>query len=382
MFEHLPLDRRLSRNEAITLTKIEDLGALMRAAARRRDEVHGDCVTYSRKVFIPLTQLCRDVCHYCTFAHAPRAGKKPYLSIDEMLIIARKGQLAGCKEALFTLGDKPELRYRTAREELERLGHPTTLSYLAQAAEAVFRETGLLPHINPGLMTGADIAALRNVSVSQGIMLETASERLGEKGQAHHGSPDKAPTARLETMRLAGEQSVPFTTGILIGIGETREERIDSLLALRDLNDACGHIQEIIIQNFRPKPGTRMANAPALDIDEHLWTIAVTRLLFEPQMNIQAPPNLNPDALERLVGAGINDWGGVSPVTPDHVNPEAPWPHLRLLHGATQAAGKRLTERLAIYPSYAQDTSRWVASALRKAVLDAIDGQGLPRTDD
>jgi FO synthase len=382
MFEHLPLDRRLSRDEAFTLAKIEDLGGLLRTATRRRDEAHGDCVTYSRKVFIPLTQLCRDVCHYCTFAHVPRTDEKPYLSIDEMLIIARKGRVAGCKEALFTLGDKPELRYRTAREELERLGRPTTLSYLTQAAEAVFRETGLLPHINPGLMTGADIAALRNVSVSQGIMLETASERLGEKGQPHHGSPDKVPSARLETMRLAGEQSVPFTTGILIGIGETREERIDSLLALRDLNDAYGHIQEIIIQNFRPKPGTRMANVPALDIDEHLWTIAVARLLFEPQMNIQAPPNLNPDALGRLVDAGINDWGGISPVTPDHVNPEAPWPHLRLLHGATHASGKRLTERLAIYPSYARDTSRWVSLGMRKAVLDAIDGQGLPRTDD
>jgi FO synthase len=227
---------------------------------------------------------------------------------------------------LFTLGDKPELRYRAAREALERLGHPTTLSYLAQAAETVFRETGLLPHINPGLMTATDIIALRAVSVSQGIMLETASERLGDKGQAHYGSPDKVPAARLETIRRAGKQAVPFTTGILVGIGETREERIDSLLALRDLNDAHGHIQEIIIQNFRPKPGTRMANVPALGIDEHLWTIALARLLFEPQMNIQAPPNLSRGALGRLVAAGINDWGGVSPVTPDHVNPEAPWP--------------------------------------------------------
>jgi len=240
----------------------------------------------------------------------------------------------------------------------------------------------LLAHVNPGLMTAADITMLRAVSVSQGIMLETASERLGEKGEAHHGSPDKAPAARLETIRLAGELAVPFTTGILVGIGESREERIDSLVALRDLNDAHGHIQEIIIQNFRPKPGTRMANVPALDIDEHLWTIAAARLLFEPQMNIQTPPNLNPAALGRLVAAGINDWGGVSPVTPDHVNPEAPWPHLRVLEAATQAAGKRLVERLAIYPAYARDTSRWVTQALRKPVLDAIDGQGLPRSDD
>ena len=379
--ENLTSAARLSRDEAMALVAIDDLEPLLRATARRRDEAHGHLVTYSRKVFIPLTQLCRDVCHYCTFAHTPRPGEKPYLSIGEAVAIAREGQAAGCKEALFTLGDKPELRYRAAREELDRLGHPTTLSFLAEAAEAVFRETGLLPHINPGLMTAADIAALRAVSVSQGIMLETGSERLGEKGQAHHGSPDKVPAARLETIRLAGEQAVPFTTGILVGIGDTREERIDSLLALRELNDAHGHIQEIIIQNFRPKPATRMENVPALGIEEHLWTIAVARLLFEPQMNIQAPPNLNPGALGRLVAAGINDWGGVSPVTPDHVNPEAPWPHLRLLEAATQAAGKRLTERLAIYPAYARDTSRWVTQRLRKPVLDAIDGQGLPRSD-
>ncbi len=381
LVENLTSRGRLSRDDAMALIAVDDMQPLLRAAARRRDEAHGDVVTYSRKVFIPLTQLCRDVCHYCTFAHAPRPGEKPYLSIDEMLDIARKGRAAGCKEALFTLGDKPELRYRAAREELDRLGHPTTLSYLAQAAETVFRETGLLPHVNPGLMTATDIIALRAVSVSQGIMLETVSERLGDKGQAHYGSPDKVPAARLETIRLAGEQAVPFTTGILVGIGETREERIDSLLALRDLNDAHGHIQEIIIQNFRPKPGTRMANVPPLGIDEHLWTIALARLLFEPQMNIQAPPNLSRGALGRLVAAGINDWGGVSPVTPDHVNPEAPWPHLRVLQAATQAAGKRLTERLAVYPSYARDVSRWVAPPLRKATLDAIDGQGLPRTD-
>src|SRR5690606_33440754 len=216
----------------------------------------GRSVTYSRKVFIPLTQLCRDVCHYCTFAQAPRDIDQPFLSIDQMVAIAEAGKRAGCKEALFTLGDKPELRYRVAREALDALGHPTTLSYLAEAARAVFRATGLLPHVNPGLMTGEDIASLRQVSVSQGIMLESASERLLEKGQAHHGSPDKVPARRLETIRLAGEHAVPFTSGILIGIGETREERIDSLLALRDLNDAHGHIQAIIVQNFRPKPGT------------------------------------------------------------------------------------------------------------------------------
>ncbi|MBN9043480.1 MAG: 7,8-didemethyl-8-hydroxy-5-deazariboflavin synthase [Rhizobiales bacterium 62-47] len=375
-------DCRLSRAEAVALKDLDDLGPLLQAAAARRDFAHGRRVSYSRKVFIPLTQLCRDVCHYCTFAQAPRNNAQPFLSIEQMVEIAAAGKKAGCKEALFTLGDKPELRYRVAREALEKLGHATTLSYLAEAAKVVFRETGLLPHINPGLMTEADIDELRKVSVSQGIMLESVSDRLTLKGAAHHGSPDKIPAARIATMRWAGERAVPFTSGILIGIGETREERIDSLLALRDLNDSYGHLQEVIIQNFRPKPGTRMENVPPPDIDDHLWTIAVARLLFEPQMNIQAPPNLNPGALGRLVAAGINDWGGVSPVTPDHVNPEAPWPHLRLLEAATKAAGKELVERLAIYPAYARESSRWVDASLRTAVLNHIDGEGAPRVDD
>jgi FO synthase len=382
LMRNFPHSCRLTRDEAADLIGIEDIGPLLGAAAKRRDAAHGKRVSYSRKVFIPLTQLCRDVCHYCTFAHAPREGEKPFLSIDQMVAIAQAGKKAGCREALFTLGDKPELRYRAAREELDRLGHPTTLSYLAAAASAVHRETGLLPHLNPGLMTGEDIDALRKVSVSQGIMLESVSERLCEKGGAHHGSPDKAPAARLETVRLAGERNVSFTSGILIGIGETRQERIDSLLALRDLNDVYGHIQEIIIQNFRPKPGTRMENAAAPDVEDHLWTIAVARLIFEPSMNIQAPPNLSPGALGRLVAAGINDWGGVSPVTPDHVNPEAPWPHLRVLEAATKAAGMDLTERLAIYPAFARDTNRWLDQALRTTVLRRIDGDGMPRVDE
>jgi len=382
LVRNFPHSRRLTRDEAADLVRIDDIGSLLDAAARRRDAAHGRRVSYSRKVFIPLTQLCRDVCHYCTFAHAPRAGERPYLSIDQVIAIAQAGRKAGCKEALFTLGDKPELRYRVAREELDRLGHPTTLSYVAEAASAVFRETGLLAHINPGQMTGEDIDALRKVSVSQGVMLESVSTRLGEKGGAHYGSPDKVPAVRLETMRLAGERSVPFTSGILIGIGETRQERIDSLFALRDLNDALGHIQEIIIQNFRPKLGTGMANVAAPDVDDHLWTIAVARFIFEPSMNIQAPPNLSPGALGRLVAAGINDWGGVSPVTQDHVNPEAPWPHLKFLEAASKTAGMNLTERLTIYPAFARDTNRWVDQGLRRAVLNYIDGDGLPRVDD
>jgi len=371
----------LTREGALALVDCE-LDPLLRAAARRRDAAHGSIVSYSRKVFIPLTKLCRDVCHYCTFARPPRKNERAYLSLDEALAIARAGQAAGCKEALFTLGDQPELRYRTAADELARLGHATTLSYLAEAARAVHEQTGLLPHLNPGHLTPPDVAALRAVSVSQGLMLESISERLCEPGGPHHGSPDKHPRARLASIRAAGERRVPFTTGILIGIGETREERIDSLLALRELNDAHGHIQEIIIQNFRPKAGTRMGHSPAPPLEDHLWTIAIARLLFAPSMNIQAPPNLNPGVLSRLIDAGINDWGGVSPVTPDHVNPEAPWPHLDALARATNAAGKQLIERLAIYPAFARQADTWVDPALRTSLIRAIDADGWPRNDE
>jgi len=371
----------LTCEDALALVDCE-LDPLLRAAARRRDAAHGSIVSYSRKVFIPLTKLCRDVCHYCTFAHPPRKNERAYLSLDEALAIARAGRAAGCKEALFTLGDQPELRYRMAADELARLGHETTLSYLAEAARAVHEQTGLLPHLNPGHLTLPDVAALRAVSVSQGLMLESISERLCEPGGPHHGSLDKHPRARLASIRAAGERRVPFTTGILIGIGETREERIDSLLALRELNDAHGHIQEIIIQNFRPKAGTRMAHSPAPPLEDHLWTIAIARLLFAPSMNIQAPPNLSPGVLPRLIEAGINDWGGVSPVTPDHVNPEAPWPHLDALARATNAAGKQLIERLAIYPAFARQVDTWVDPALRTSLIRAIDADGWPRSDE
>ena len=372
---------RLDRDEALALSDERDIAALTAAAAARRDVGHGDVVSYSRKVFIPLTQLCRDVCHYCTFAHPPRKGARAYMTLDEVLAVARAGAAAGCKEALFTLGDKPELRYRAAREELALLGHPTTIAYLAEAAELVLRETGLLPHVNPGVMTASDIAALRAVSVSQGLMLESAAARLCAKGGPHYGSPDKAPAARLETIRLAGEARVPFTSGILIGIGETRRERVESLLALRDLHERYGHIQEIIVQNFRAKADTRMAGAPEPDLDELLWTIAVARLIFGVEMTIQAPPNLSPGAMPKLVAAGLDDWGGVSPVTPDFVNPEAPWPEIERLERETAAAGKALTERLAIYPAYARDGARWLDDALRLAVLHAVDSAGFARTD-
>jgi FO synthase len=378
---NLDHDRNLSREQALALIDC-DLPTLVRAAARRRDAAHGSVISYSRKVFIPLTKLCRDVCHYCTFAHPPRHGERAYLSIDDVLGIARAGRAAGCKEALFTLGDKPELRYRVAAEELDRLGHATTLSYLAEAAGAVLDQTGLFPHLNPGHLTASDAAALRAVSLSQGLMLESISERLTQRGGPHHGSPDKHPRMRLASIHAAGEQRVPFTSGILVGIGETRQERIDSLIALRELDDAHGHIQEIIIQNFRPKPATRMADACAPSLEELVWTIAITRLLFAPSMSIQAPPNLSPGALHHLIGAGINDWGGVSPVTPDHVNPEAPWPHIKMLERATAAAGKQLLERLAIYPAFARDAETWVDPALRPMLLDRIDADGWPRTDE
>ena len=370
---------RPSREAALDLVREPDLPALMRRAAALRDAGFGRTVSYSRKVFIPLTKLCRDVCHYCTFAQPPRPGERAYMTLDEVVDVARRGAAAGCREALFTLGDKPELRYPQARAELDALGHPTTVSYLVAAARAVLDATGLLPHANPGVVTRAELLALREVCPSQGLMLESASRRLLAPGQAHHGSPDKAPEARLETIRLAGELAVPFTSGILIGIGETREERIDALLALRDLHDAYGHLQEVIIQNFRAKPGTRMAQAPDPTLADLQWTIACARLVFGPDMAIQAPPNLTPDTFGSLIQAGINDWGGVSPVTPDHVNPEAPWPHLDRLARETEREGKALTERLTVYPACVERLDDWVAEPLRPAVLRASDAEGFAR---
>src|SRR6478609_5295112 len=280
------------------------LDELCADARALREEGHGRLVTYSPKVFIPLTKLCRDVCHYCTFAHPPRRGERAYLTVGEVLEIARAGEAAGCSEALFTLGDKPELRYRAAREELAALGCTTTLDYLHRAASAVLEETGLLPHVNPGVLTREDVRALRPVSASMGTMLETTSERLSARGGPHFGSPDKLPAARLATLAAAGEERVPFTTGILIGIGETRAERLDALLAIRELADRYGHVQEVIVQNFRAKPGTRMAGAPEPAIEELLWTIAAARIVLGPFAHVQAPPNLSDD-FARLLDAGI-----------------------------------------------------------------------------
>lgn len=374
-------NRRPSHSEALALAEETELVPLLEAAATLRDRGHRNVVSYSKKVFIPLTHLCRDVCHYCTFAKPPVPGQRAYMTPDEVLEIARAGAAAGCKEALFTLGDKPELRYKVARRELDEMGYASTIAYLTAMAGLVYRETGLLPHANPGVMTREEIAALREVTISQGIMLESVTDRLHQKGQVHFGSPDKHPAPRLQTMRDAGELQVPFTSGILIGIGETRRERIESFLALRDLNDEFGHIQEIIVQNFRAKPDTKMANAPEPDLDDLLWSIAVARIVFGPEMNIQAPPNLSYEDYPKLVQAGLNDWGGVSPVTPDHVNPEAPWPHLEELREHTAECGKVLTERLAVYPEYALDSQRWQSPEMATAVVRAIDGDGFARTE-
>ena len=376
------LDGVLPAEKALCLADCADLGELMRQAAFIRDEGFGNAVTYSRKIFIPLTQLCRDVCHYCTFAQAPRRVAQPFMALDDAVDLARRGQRLGCKEALFTLGERPELRYSAARDALHDMGYATTLGYLRDVADAVFAETGLLPHMNPGTMSPDECAMLREVSPSMGMMLESASPRLCAKGMPHHGSPDKDPGVRLQTLDHAGAARIPFTTGILIGIGETRRERIEALLAIREIHARHGHIQEIIVQNFRAKLGTKMRHAPEPALDEMLWTVAVARLVFGADMSIQAPPNLSPDALVDLVAAGINDWGGVSPLTPDHVNPEAPWPHLDQLAADTAAAGKHLHERLTIYPQYVSDGGRWMAERFRTPLLQMTDGEGYPRNDD
>jgi FO synthase len=356
-------------------TPLDDLMAEARRVRR------GPLVTYSPKVFIPLTTLCRDVCGYCTFARPPRRGERAFLTADEVLAIARAGAEAGCTEALFTLGDKPESRYKVARAELAELGCSTTLEYLARCARLVLDETGLLPHLNPGVMTRDELTALRPVAASMGIMLETTAERLSARGGPHWASPDKLPARRLETIRLAGELAVPFTSGILVGIGETREERIDALLALRALSEEHGHLREVIVQNFRAKPGTRMADHPDAAIDDHLWSVAVARILLGADMHVQAPPNLAYKEFPLLLDAGIDDWGGVSPVTVDHVNPEAPWPAVELLRDACRSRGLELAPRLPLYPEHVLDLERWSDPSIAPAIRRAADSLGLGRED-
>jgi FO synthase len=357
------------------------LDGLMAEARRLRAQGTGARVTYSPKVFVPLTTLCRDVCGYCTFARPPRRGERAYLREDEVLAIARAGAEAGCTEALFTLGDRPEARYRVARDELATLGCETTLEYLARCARLVLDETGLLPHLNPGVMSADELAALRPVAASMGIMLETTAERLAARGAPHWASPDKAPARRLETMRLAGELSIPFTSGILVGIGETREERLDALVALRSLAEEHGHLREVIVQNFRAKPGTRMAEHPDASLEEQLWSIAAARLVLGPGVHVQAPPNLAYDDFPLLLDAGIDDWGGVSPVTADHVNPEAPWPEVERLREACRSRGLELAPRLPLYPEHVAELDRWVDPAVAPFVRRAADAHGLARED-
>jgi FO synthase len=370
--------RHMLANVAISMLELlsAPLDDLLREARRLRSS---SLVTYSPKVFIPLTTLCRDVCGYCTFARPPRRGERAYLTEEEVLAIARAGAEAGCREALFTLGDKPELRYEVARRELRELGCSTTLEYLERCARLVLEETGLLPHLNPGVLTRAELQALRQVSASMGIMLETTAERLAAKGGPHWASPDKVPARRLETIRLAGELAIPFTSGILIGIGETREDRIDALLVLKALGEEHGHVQEVIVQNFRAKPGTRMAAHAEPSLEEHLWTIAAARILLGPDWHVQAPPNLAFGDFPRLLDAGIDDWGGVSPVTIDHVNPEAPWPELERLAEATRTRGLELARRLPVYPEYV--SQRWLDPAVLPYVLRAADASSLARDD-
>jgi FO synthase len=359
----------------------DDLRELLGYAARTRDaglEAAGrsGVITYSRKVFIPLTRLCRDRCGYCTFATVPGRLESMYLSPDEVLDIARQGAALGCKEALFTLGDRPEARWKAARDWLDAHGYEDTLDYVRAMAIRVLEETGLLPHLNPGVLSPQDFERLKPVAPSMGMMLETTSTRLWEtKGAAHYGSPDKDPKVRLQVLEDAGRARVPFTTGILIGIGETHAELVDAIFALRDLQQAYEGIQEVIVQNFRAKPDTKMRAAPDAELAELAATIAVTRLVLGPGARIQAPPNLLGDEHRLILDAGIDDWGGVSPLTPDHVNPERPWPQIDVLADLTAAAGFKLRERLTIYPPYQREP--WLDPRVAAYVEALADPSGL-----
>src|SRR3989440_114865 len=365
--------------EALLAARADALDHLLAIAAHERDLGHGTTVTYSRKVFIPLTMLCRDHCHYCTFAKPPAKLDAPFLTPEDVLEIASKGRDLECKEALFTLGDKPEDRYPVAREWLESRGYASTLDYVRAMAILVIEETGLLPHLNPGVMSWEDMARLKHVSASMGLMLETSSDRLSEKGGPHFGSPDKVPSVRLRTIDDAGRLSVPFTTGILVGIGETTRERAESLVAIKTLHTKYRHVQEVLVQNFRAKPGTAMHAAPEPEEEEYLAAIATTRVLFGPRMHVQAPPNLSDDRYPRLIDAGIDDFGGVSPLTPDHVNPEKAWPQIDGLSRRTADRGHQLRERLALHPEFALNPDPWIAGKMQEPIRALATDDGLAR---
>jgi FO synthase len=369
----------ISRAAAVRLIGCSDLELpeLLAAARAAKERFKPGTVTYSRKVFIPLTNLCRDYCGYCIFRRDPGQPGAHTMTPEEVLAVARAGEALGCTEALFSLGDKPELLFPEMRTRLERLGYKSTLHYLEAMCELVLRQTSLLPHPNPGLMSGEWIHRLATVSPSMGLMLETTNAGLMRPGGAHDNAPDKAPRKRLRTIEEAGKQKVPFTTGLLIGIGETAEDRVDTLLAIRDLHRRYGHIQEVIVQNFRAKPEIPMAEQPEPSHGEMLRTVAVARLLM-PAVNIQAPPNLSEPYYDDLLDSGINDWGGVSPLTPDYINPEKPWPHLEQLRRRTEAKGFELRQRLPVYPEFLPALMD-KPGLLSERLHAAVDQQGLAR---
>jgi 7,8-didemethyl-8-hydroxy-5-deazariboflavin synthase CofG subunit len=371
-------DQPLDRGSAISLALRAPLQELLAAASSLRARGKGSTVSFSKKVFIPLTTLCRDYCGYCTFRKDPGEPGAHFMTPDEVLALAEQGRRAGCKEALFSLGDQPERIFPEAREFLRRQGFARTLDYLAAMCELVLDRIGLLPHANPGVMDRATLERLKNSNASVGLMLETVSMRLMRGDLAHAKAPDKVPALRLRTMEEAGKLSMAFTTGILIGIGETMEERLDSLFAIRELHEKYGHIQEVIVQNFRAKAGIPMARHPEPSLDDMLRTIALARLILGPHMNIQAPPNLSYADFPRLLEAGINDWGGVSPVTKDFINPEAAWPQISKLDAETAARGFALRERLALYPEFIR-SEEFTSAAIRKrlGVLAGPDGFAL-----
>ncbi len=354
----------------------DDVPALCGAAQALRAAGKGRTVTFSPKVFIPLTRLCRDVCGYCTFRTDPRTDPALYMSLEDVLAVARAGERLGCTEALFTLGERPEQRFPEARRWLADRGHRSTLSYLGEAASLVLRETALWPHLNPGTMSRTEMAVLRDVSASMGLMLETTSERLCGPGGPHEHAPSKHPRARLRTLEAAGSLRIPFTTGLLVGIGETPLERAETLVAIRESHARWGHVQEVIVQNFRAKPHTAMGSAPEPGIGEVLRTAAAARLVLGPNANIQVPPNLTTPGFAIYLEAGINDWGGISPLTIDFVNPEAPWPQIAALRAQTEAADLVLTPRLPLYPEYLLGRPEYIAPALRDGLRAAANAEG------
>jgi 7,8-didemethyl-8-hydroxy-5-deazariboflavin synthase CofG subunit len=368
----------ISREQAHLLAEQANINALLQAATELRLKSKGRTVTYSKKVFIPLTHLCRDYCGYCTFRSDPEAGVPPYMTPGEVLEVANAGRRAGCKEALFSLGDQPEAIFPEAKAFLRKQGFERTLEYLAAMTQLVLDETGLLPHSNPGVMGAEDLERLRESNVSMGLMLETTSARIRLHQGPHWKAPDKVPAVRLKTIEEAGKRSIAFTTGVLIGIGETMEERIDSLFAIRDLHERYGHIQEVIVQPFRAKEGTRMSLAPEPSTYDLLRTLAIARLIFGGNMNIQSPPNLLSEDYPILLTAGINDWGGISPVTKDFINPEAAWPQISRLAERSAAAGYQLRERLAIYPEFSA-RNRFVNTSVQSSLEKFQDEDGYTR---